>query len=304
MITNINWEACQKSLNQLPFGKRRWLIKHATGFCEVGRMEQIRGNQDHDHCPRCGQPEDAPHVVRCRGTETDIIFEVGVQKLEVTMWDNFTAPEIKRALVTRIRQWRQRSTSQTKDQETAFPPYIRRDKFGTYYAMAAQDRIGWYNLRLGRLAKQWTEARQKYLESIDKKTTGNKRWTIPIISKLWDITWGMWEHRNHIMHNTLHPKKQQELEQLGQRVEAVYNHQGMDTLLSRDRPLFQKPIATVRKGTVKEQEQWLMSVMLAQQRAAAIAAERQAWKHVERTLMETWLGVTRNADQAGNGQNS
>jgi hypothetical protein len=74
------------------------------------------------------------------------------------------------------------------------------------------------------------------------------------------------------MHNTLHPKKQQELEHLGQRVEAVYN-QGMDTLLSRDRPLFQKPIATIRKGTVKEQEQWFMSVMLAQQRAAAIAVE-------------------------------
>jgi hypothetical protein len=106
----------------------------------------------------------------------------------------------------------------------------------------------------------------------------------------------MWEQHNHIMHNTLHPKKQQELEQLGQQVEAVYN-QGTDTLLPRDQPLFQKSIATIRKGTVKEQEQWMVSVMLAQRRAAVVAADRRALMHVERTLMETWLGVTCSAGE-------
>jgi hypothetical protein len=99
------------------------------------------------------------------------------------MCDNFTAPEIKRALVTRIRQWRQRLNDQTNDQDTIFPSYTHCDAFDTYYAVATQDRIGWYNLLLGRLAKQWTDAQHKYLESIDKKTTG-KRWTIAIITKL------------------------------------------------------------------------------------------------------------------------
>jgi hypothetical protein len=64
LITNINWDACQQALNKLPFGKRRWLLKHATGFCGVGKMEEMRGNQDHAECPSCGQFEDAIHVAR------------------------------------------------------------------------------------------------------------------------------------------------------------------------------------------------------------------------------------------------
>jgi hypothetical protein len=39
MITNINWEACKTSLNKLPFGERRWLLKHTTGFCGVGKWK-------------------------------------------------------------------------------------------------------------------------------------------------------------------------------------------------------------------------------------------------------------------------
>ena len=41
MIASVNWDACQKLLNKLPFGKRRWLLKHATGFCGVGKMEKL-----------------------------------------------------------------------------------------------------------------------------------------------------------------------------------------------------------------------------------------------------------------------
>lgn len=62
-IANINWDVCHKPLNKLPFGKRGWLLKHATGFCGIGKMEKLQGNQYHDDCPRCGQVEDAPHMV-------------------------------------------------------------------------------------------------------------------------------------------------------------------------------------------------------------------------------------------------
>jgi hypothetical protein len=41
VIANINWEACETSLNKPPFGKQRWLRKHATGFCGVGKMEKL-----------------------------------------------------------------------------------------------------------------------------------------------------------------------------------------------------------------------------------------------------------------------
>ncbi len=45
LITSINWEACEAAMGSLPFGKKRWLIKHATGWCGTGRRELLRGNQ-------------------------------------------------------------------------------------------------------------------------------------------------------------------------------------------------------------------------------------------------------------------
>jgi hypothetical protein len=38
LFAKINWIACGKAINELPFGKRRWLVKHLMGFCAVGRM--------------------------------------------------------------------------------------------------------------------------------------------------------------------------------------------------------------------------------------------------------------------------
>lgn len=45
---------------------------------------------------------------------------------------------------------------------------------------------------------------------------------IAIISRLWDIAWDMWLHRNHMTHNTIHPKKQQELNKIGIQVDKLY----------------------------------------------------------------------------------
>jgi hypothetical protein len=221
LIESINWDACQQSLKKLPFGKRRWLLKHAAGFCSVGKMEQIRGNQDHAGCPRCGQFEDTAHVVRCKGTNTTVIFEVAVRKLEILMGDKFTAPDIISAVGTRIRQWRQFSTNQTLDQATPLPRHRKQDEFGAKEAVGDQDKIGWYNLLLGRMSAKWMDAQQKYIESLDKRTTG-RRWTIAIISKLWDISWDMWQHRNHIKHNAVHPHKQLELDSIGHQVDELY----------------------------------------------------------------------------------
>jgi hypothetical protein len=57
LITSINWEACAEAMGRLPFGKKRWLLKHATGWRGVGRRALLRKNQNHDECPRCGKSE-------------------------------------------------------------------------------------------------------------------------------------------------------------------------------------------------------------------------------------------------------
>ena len=37
LITSINWDACTAAMSSLPFGKKQWLIKHANGWCDIGR---------------------------------------------------------------------------------------------------------------------------------------------------------------------------------------------------------------------------------------------------------------------------
>jgi len=56
-LTNIHWHALGKAFRKYPNGKQRWLVKHETGQCGVGRMHLRRKYQDHSRCPRCGQTD-------------------------------------------------------------------------------------------------------------------------------------------------------------------------------------------------------------------------------------------------------
>ena len=80
------------------------------------------------------------------------------------------------------------------------------------------------------------------------------------------------------------------MELLGLQVNE-WHEQGSEELLTRDRNLFQKSVETLLKGTGNEQEQWVTSVRLAHQRAAAAKATRDASMINERELMATWLGI-------------
>jgi hypothetical protein len=159
--------------------------------------------------------------------------------------------------------------------------------FGIREATIEQDNIGWYNFLLGRLSSRWADSQQRYLESI-KKCNSGRRWTIAILDKIWDILWDMWEHRNGIVHDPNHPRRQAMQQMLQMEVQEVYE-EGSDTLLSRDRLLFSKPLDTLQPGSEIEMRQWLSSVLLARQRAVSQTEEYVASLHAERNAMRQWL---------------
>jgi hypothetical protein len=102
LITSINWEACTEAMGRLPFGKKWWLLKHATGWCGVGRRELLWGNPHHDECPRCGKSESSRHVVECKGTGADLTFALAVKKLETALTALETAPSITKIIIKRV----------------------------------------------------------------------------------------------------------------------------------------------------------------------------------------------------------
>ena len=269
-------------MGQLPFGRKRWRIKHATGFCGAGRREFLRGNQSHDECPRCGLSESSQHVVECKGTGTDLTFALALQKLETHLTVIDTAPSLLAAIMKRLRQWRRLG-------DRDLPKFRGFDQWGTQHAVREQDSIGWYQLLLGRIAQKWSDSQQRYVDSLHKKNTG-RRWAISLIQKALDVAWDMWAQRNEIMHHTLHPRAAAEVARIKVQLQLLYR-KGRASLLAQDRLLFCKSEAKLLKGSPIEMLQWTTSVLTATRRAASAKHDQEATMASERSLMKQWLAT-------------
>jgi hypothetical protein len=99
----------------------------------------------------------------------------------------------------------------------------------------------------------------------------------------------MWEQRNGIVHETLHPHRLAQLLALQQTVCDRFQ-EGCDTLLPRDQQLFAKGLDTLlKKGSDCEMNQWMTPVMLTRQRSSSAREDYEASLRSERALMQSWL---------------
>jgi hypothetical protein len=145
LITSINWGACKVAMAQLPFSRKRWLIKHTTGFCGVGHRKFLRGNQSHANCPRCGLSESSRHVFECKGTGAELTFALALKKLGIHLTVIERAPTMQSALLKRIKQWQ-------KFGDRALLKFNGFDQWGAQHAARKQNRIRWCQLLLGRIS--------------------------------------------------------------------------------------------------------------------------------------------------------
>ncbi len=98
----------------------------------------------------------------------------------------------------------------------------------------------------------------------------------------------MWEHRNDIKHNTLHPRRAAEVIRIKVELQLLCR-KGRKRFLAQDRLLFSKSEATLLKGSPIEMLQWSTSVLKATRRAAAAKNDLEATMQAERDLMKRWL---------------
>jgi hypothetical protein len=191
-----------------------------------------------------------------------------------------TAPEIRQIILKRLLHWRRHQHHLPMSDPVP-------NEFGLREAVYAQDAIGWYNVLLGRLSRKWSDVQARYLESIQKRTTG-RRWTIAILEKLWDISWDMWEQRNGIAHDPAHPRAIAQLQSKQREVTDIFAT-GCQYLLPRDQRLFAKGADKITAGTLMEMDQWISSVLLARSRASSINDEYAASLRAERVSFHRWL---------------
>jgi hypothetical protein len=99
---------------------------------------------------------------------------------------------------------------------------------------------------------------------------------ISVIQKaLEGVAWDMWEQRNEINNNSLHPRRAEEVLAIRTQLQLLYQ-KGQDRFLLQDCLLFTKTEATLLQGSPIEMLQWISSVLNATRRAAIVKDDLEA----------------------------
>jgi hypothetical protein len=243
----------------------------------------LRGNQDHDKCPRCGKPENTQHVAECKGKGADVTFALAVKKLDERIATLETAPHIQKAVLKRVQQWREHG-------DRALPRFADHDVWDTQHAVEEQDKTGWCQFILGRFGRKWSDAQQRHVDSLQKKHT-ERRWTVALVQKAIDVAWDMWEQQDDIEHNTMHLHAAAAALDIQVKLQLVHQ-KGSKGFLWQDEQFFKKSEVKVLKGEPIEMQQWFSSVLHAKRRTGQAKNDFEATMEAERMLMQRWLHQT------------
>ena len=100
---------------------------------------------------------------------------------------NAGPPEMFKIFFNRLTVWR--NDTDPSPLHLTFP--------GTQRALTEQDLFGWQPVLEGVTSPAWLECLDVYFTSMGSRQSP-RRWLAMIISKLLNISWDMWEHRNGI----------------------------------------------------------------------------------------------------------
>ena len=213
----IHWKAQGKAIKRLPMGKHRWLVKHLAGQCAVGKVLARRKYQDHSNCPRCGEEEEsASHVLTCPDMQANTKWSQLCEALLTWLVENDTQPDLCRALLQRIREW---CTSQEHRPITG-PRTLKR-------AIYEQDDIDWENFLMGSISQRFAVFQHNHFRHTGSKYYG-RVWATRLITQLWELPWGMWEHRHDVLHNSTTRQQAEQLSNLRRQVRAQFCQGGRD----------------------------------------------------------------------------
>jgi hypothetical protein len=233
-------EALGKALSSIDLNRRIFILKHATGFCGVGKIMERNMQRETASCPRCGKLEDTHHVIQCSGSGAQEVWEQSLLQLEKWMSDRGTDPALASQLLAFLNSWHSQDISPRLSNYTI-----------------AQSLIGWHNAFEGWLAADISNA-QQYFYSASRSLRTGRRWLIELIKKLWGIAWDMWEHRNGILHQQDNEVTRISTHRLHVRVSDAYQLLRTMALPAADYHLIQTPLRTLKKKHTDYIKAWLV----------------------------------------------
>lgn len=275
-IHSIDWKNSGDAIKRLPFSKQMWVSKFSSGHCAVGRMMKKRKEWTHDKCPLCfANDENNEHVLKCEDPRAIAHWEKLEEKLTKDLKTMQTAPAIRRTIMRKLYNWKRRRAV----------PFQATNEYGEQEAALAQDKIGWTNFMLGRMTNEWAAAQQAYYEHLGRRRTG-KRWLVAITTKILNISWDMWDHRNGILHHKDHPWQRLEHNAVDRDIEDEYE-KGLEDL--NDDRWLKRTVQQVKQLPLENKQQWLRSIQLARQPFDRDSTSEYRSMAAERTSMTNWL---------------
>ena len=278
-IQQVNWQACEKAMRNLSLGRRHWIAKHVSGHAGVGTKMVQWQLRDTSACPRCGQEEDSCHVWTCPAPDARCLRLQHIFQLDNWLEQQETHPDLRRELINGLKAW---STGTPRHTFYRTPRYIRQ-------ILVHQDAIGWTNLLEGCMATGWTEAQSAYYRMINSKRSG-LRWTVAIITKLWDVAWDLWEQRNGFLHARENQEILHNMATIDAEIRSQFR-QGTAQLPRRAHYLFEGDVETLLGTSIRHRKKWLASVTAAREMAATSQSQRDQELAASRQLMHAWLAT-------------
>jgi hypothetical protein len=136
-----------------PVHRRHWVLKQVSGICGVGKMMNIWKKRETDECPRCGEMEDAVHVLECPDPEAITQFEEAIDNLHKWLEAQCMAPEATELICQRLLEWRHGEGLS----DVNLPQFL-----GLQEALKEQDAMGWRAFLEGCLVWEWESMQQRY----------------------------------------------------------------------------------------------------------------------------------------------
>ena len=187
-----------------------------------------------------------------------------MEKLEDKMNDLRTHPDLLKALISRLNNWRY---DRPPDDSPHWDPAI-------LPALHKQDLLGWKNLLECLPVKQWKPIQQAYYDTHHYDRSANT-WMTQLLQQLHTLAWSQWKHRNDILHEVEQPLLKAALKQLNDEITAEHM-KGPADLPDCDSKHFNLPLFALLNRSTPFKQSWLLNVQAArqaQQRRLQLAQE-------------------------------
>ena len=245
---NVDWKTFKKIATYTSSARHLFILKHSAGISATGRNMLRRGERQTAECPRCGnQDEHNEHIFQCKDTDAETTFQTAFEDIQSWLQET-TTQEIGEAIKELVLQYR---NNMDEPEDNEYSQEVDQ-------AIKRQKDIGLFPFMCGIFCSNWKQLQEKYLERTGSRRCA-KRWTAQLGEKLIELIFGMWNHRNEILHKQENTISKQQNNNLNRSIEEIYKDlPNMRLLTATERRFFKfATISQIQGRNIHRKKQWI-----------------------------------------------